>query len=173
VPLRPPLKGSRNLIALTVSIHDEFDDWRLLLDSLASQPTHIRKIIPDFPTWTGAHNASGRGMGGVFAGLNGTPYLWCHPWSPTEAARLFLSLNPVGNLSINNSELAGNAAQLWLVLPKMAPLSAIVLNGSDNLTSIWWIRNGSTNTYLPHAPFSVSAPGCSASTALPLQQPPC
>jgi hypothetical protein len=117
----------------------------MLLDSLASRPTYIREIIPNFPTWTGAHNASGRGMGGVFAGPDGVPYLWSHPWTTTEAARLVTSSNPTGNLSIHDFQLAGNVAQLWLPLPKMAPLSAI-LNGSDNLTSIWWVRKGSTNT---------------------------
>jgi hypothetical protein len=117
----------------------------MLLDSLASRPTYIREIIPNFPTWTGAHNASGRGMGGVFAGPDGVPYLWSHPWTTTEAARLVTSSNPTGDLSIHDFQLAGNVAQLWLPLPKMAPLSAI-LNGSDNLTSIWWVRKGSTNT---------------------------
>jgi hypothetical protein len=79
--LYTPLKGSRNRIKLTPAIHEELDNWRMLLDSLAQRPTHIREIIPDFPTWTGAHDASGRGMGGVFAGPDGTPYLWRHPWS--------------------------------------------------------------------------------------------
>jgi hypothetical protein len=63
--LYAPLKGSMNRIRLTPAIHDELDNWRMLLDSLAACPTHIREILPDFPTWTGAHDASGRGMGGV------------------------------------------------------------------------------------------------------------
>jgi hypothetical protein len=136
--LHATLKGSRNRIRLDSAVHDELDDWRLLLDSLAARPTHIREIIPDFPTWTGAHDASSQGMGGVFAGPDGTPYLWRHPWSATEAARLVSSTNPTGDLSINNFELAGNVAQLWLALLKMVPLSAI-LSGSNKSTSIHWI----------------------------------
>ena len=101
-----PLKGSRNRIALTSAIHDELDDWRMLLASLAARPTHIREIIPDYPTWTGAHDASGKGMGGVFAGPDGTPYLWRHKWSASEAARLVTFSNPRDDLSINDFELA-------------------------------------------------------------------
>jgi hypothetical protein len=74
--LHAPLKGSRNCIGLTPAVHNELDDWRLLLTSLHDRPTHIRELIPDFPTRTGAHDASGRGMGGVFLGPNGIPYLW-------------------------------------------------------------------------------------------------
>ncbi len=119
--LYAPLKGSRNRIALTSAIHNELDDWRLLLDSLASRPTHIHEVIPAFPTWTGAHDASGRGMGGVFAGPAGRPYLWRHPWTHNEASRLVIYQNPHGYLSINDCELAGHVAHIWLALPKMAP----------------------------------------------------
>jgi hypothetical protein len=89
-----PLRGSRNRICLTPAIHDELDDWRMLLASLATRPTHMWEIIPDFPTWTGAHDASGRGMGGVFSGPDGTPYLWRHPWTPGQASRLVFLANP-------------------------------------------------------------------------------
>jgi hypothetical protein len=164
--LHAPLKGSRNRIRLDSAVHDELDDWRLLLDSLAARPTHIQEIIPDFPTWTGAHDASGRGMGGVFAGPDGTPYLWRHPWSATEAARLVSSTNRTGDLSINDFELAGNVAQLWLALPKMLPLSAI-LSGSDNSTSIHWIRKGSTSTSPSAGSFLLCDPGSCANTPSP------
>jgi hypothetical protein len=117
-----PLKGSRNHITLTCAIQDELDDWRRLLASLAPRPTHIQEIIPDFPTWTGAHDASGQGMGGVFAGPDGTPYLWRHPWSASEAARLVTSSNPHGDLSINGFELAGHVAQLAHPTTHAAPL---------------------------------------------------
>jgi hypothetical protein len=167
--LYAPLKGSHNRIALTSSTHDELDGWRMLLDSLASRPMHIHEIIPDFPTWTGAHDASGRGMGGIYAGPDGVPYLWRHPWTTTKAACLIYSSNPTGDLSINDFELAGNVAQLWLALPKMAPLSAI-LNGSDNSTSIWWIRKGSTNTSTPAECFLRLRSWLLRSTTLPPQQ---
>jgi hypothetical protein len=54
--------------------------------------------------------------------------------------------NQIGNLSINGFKLVGhNVAQLWLALPKMAPL-ATILSGSNNSTSIWWVCKGSTST---------------------------
>jgi hypothetical protein len=143
--LHAPLKGFRNRIRLTPAVHNELDDWRLLLTSLHNRPTHIRELIPDFPTWTGAHDASGHGMGGVFLGPNGIPYLWRHPWTPSDAARLVTFANPAGDHSINDLELAGHVAHLWLALPLMLPLNTI-LNGSDNSTSIYWIRKGSTST---------------------------
>jgi hypothetical protein len=107
----------------------------MLLHLLATMPTHIREIIPDFPTLTGTHDASGKGMGIFFAGPNGTPYLWRHQWSPSKAACLVTFGNPHGNILINAFELAGHMAQLWLAVPKMEPLEAM-LNSCDNLTSI-------------------------------------
>jgi hypothetical protein len=142
--LYTPPKGSRNWIRHTADIHHELADWRLLLDSPVQSPTHIREILPDFLTWTGAHDASGQGKGGVFAGPNGMPYLWRHQWSSSKAVRLVSFSNPGRDTSINDLELAGNIAQLWLTLPKMARLA--MLNGSDNSTSIWWVRNGRTST---------------------------
>jgi hypothetical protein len=106
------LKGSRNRIRFIRAIHNELDDWHMLLDSLVQRPAHIWEIIPDFPTWTGGHDASGRGMGGVFSGPNGTPYLWRHPWTARDAARLISFANTHGDLSINNLELTGHVAQL-------------------------------------------------------------
>jgi hypothetical protein len=84
-------------------------------------------------------------MGGIFSGTDSTPYLWRHPWTPDVASRLVTFANPTGDLSINDFELAGHVAQLWLALPRMNPLDSI-LSGSNNATSIWWIRKGSTST---------------------------
>jgi hypothetical protein len=64
---------------------------------------------------------------------------------PSEVVCLVLFSNPGGDISINDFRLAGHVVQLWLTLPKMAPLSAI-LSGLDNSTSIWWVWKGSTNT---------------------------
>jgi hypothetical protein len=110
--LYAPLKGSRNRLRLTAAIHDGLDNWRLLLNSLGARPTHHREMIPAFLTWTGAHDASGSGMGGVFSGPDGTPYLWRHPWSTETAAQLVTSERPNGDLSINDFELAEYVAQL-------------------------------------------------------------
>jgi hypothetical protein len=87
-------------------------------------------------------------MGGVFSGPVGTPYLWRHPWTTSEAARLVTFANPAGNLSINDFEITGYVTQLWLALLLMAPLTTI-LSGSDNSTSIYWIRKGNTSTSKP------------------------
>jgi hypothetical protein len=84
-------------------------------------------------------------MSSVFSGPNGIPYLWQHPWTPSEAACLVTFANPASDLSINNLELAGHVAHLWLALPLMSPLNTI-LSGSENSTSIYWIRKGSTST---------------------------
>ena len=51
---------------LTADVYYELDAWRELVRSLASQPTHLRKLQPFPPTWIGTTNASGSGMGGVF-----------------------------------------------------------------------------------------------------------
>ena len=52
-------------VQLTSYMHDELEAWRELVRSLASHPTHLRKLQPFSPTWIGTTNASGSGMVGV------------------------------------------------------------------------------------------------------------
>ena len=51
---------------LTADVHNELEDWRELVRSLASQPTHLRGLQPFLSTWIGSTDASGSGMGGVY-----------------------------------------------------------------------------------------------------------
>ena len=54
-------------IRLSRSLHHFLDDMRWLLSNLADRPTRFRELVPTAPVIIGAHDASKRGMGGVFA----------------------------------------------------------------------------------------------------------
>ena len=60
----------------TGAVHDELDDWCLLLCNLAQYPIHMLEGVPSAPTWQGAHDAMDEGMGCVFFCPDCTAYLW-------------------------------------------------------------------------------------------------
>ena len=52
-------------VHLTADVHDDLEAWRNLFLSLASRPTHLRKIHPSSLTWMGTIDASVSIMEGV------------------------------------------------------------------------------------------------------------
>ena len=59
-------RNSPNRIALTAHTHAAIDDFRVLADSVMSWPTRIAELVPLNPSVIGAHDAAGKGAGGVF-----------------------------------------------------------------------------------------------------------
>ena len=73
----------RRHVQITADVHDELDAWRKLVCSLASSPTHLRKLEPFSSTWVGTTNASGSVMGGVCQDTEGKYFVWRYPFSLT------------------------------------------------------------------------------------------
>ena len=89
-------------VQLTEDVNNELETWRELVRSLASRPTHLRKLEPFAPTWIGTTDASGSGMGGVCRYPEGPYFGWCSSFSLTTQACLVSSSNPMGYVTIND-----------------------------------------------------------------------
>ena len=68
-------------VPLTSTMHDILHTWGRLLASLERRITHLREIPPFPPSWFGAADASGTGMGGVCQYNSGQLFVWHAPFS--------------------------------------------------------------------------------------------
>ena len=136
-------KGCR--INLTTPVHEELTVWRHLVASLATRPTHLRKIRPHPPTWIGATDSSLTGMVGVCRSPNEDWHVWRLTFSTAIRAHILTDVNPNGFLTIKNLELAAYIVHLHLFAPSMAPLKHIS-TGVDNTATESWARQGSVST---------------------------
>ena len=94
------------------------------------------------PTFEGAPNAPGQGMGDVFRTSDGSCNAWQCKFPPDLRGFLVTASNSTGDLSINNFML-GHLTQLTLTGPTMQPLTTSD-NGGNNFVSVSWIKKGTT-----------------------------
>ena len=106
-------------VTLTAQVQRELNLWRQLIFSLAKRPTHLRKIRPHPPTWTGAMKEYLKGMGRVCKNPSGQWFLWRPPIGETMTQRLLKKKNPIGDLTTNNLELAAYIAHLHIIYTLM------------------------------------------------------
>ena len=70
----------QNRVRLTQAMKDQLLDFEYLTNDLAKRPTSISELVPDHPVAVGPHDASGKGMGGVWlpavTNSNLEPTLW-------------------------------------------------------------------------------------------------
>ena len=69
-------------VQLTAYVHDDLEAWRKLVRSLASRPTHLRKLQPFPPIWIGNTNASESIMEGYDRLFGNHHFTWPprHAW---------------------------------------------------------------------------------------------
>lgn len=53
-------------VRITRKVRDMADDFRALADTLHPRPTRLQELVPQTPSYVGASDASGVGMGGVW-----------------------------------------------------------------------------------------------------------
>ena len=70
----------RYRIKTSKQMRDELADFECLSQELGRRPTKIAEIVPDHPVAVGSHDASGKGMGGIWlpatTNSNLVPTLW-------------------------------------------------------------------------------------------------
>ena len=62
----------------------------------------MRELDPSTPTWDGANDAPGIGMGGVCRDPEGQWFFWSYHFSWEMKARLVSNTNPKGDVKIND-----------------------------------------------------------------------
>lgn len=153
-------KADKTRIRLTTMVHDFLDDFRWLVASLHTRPTRIYELVPTFPLYLGATDASGIGMGGVIfvPALDATPakpewesYLWREPFPPDVARALVTVDNPGGSITNSDLELAATVAHHDVISVNFGAAESTVGTLHDNIPAVFWNRKGSTSTTGPAA----------------------
>ena len=102
-------------LRLTSDCHTELADIRLLAESLDSRPTKWGEIVESEPSYHGAVDASGTGMGGFWLAASGTPMMqplaWRQRFEPEIVAALCSFANPDGLMTNSDFEQAGVLCQ--------------------------------------------------------------
>jgi hypothetical protein len=138
-------------IPLTDEVHDALDDIRHLATDLTERPTHLREIIPQAPTITGACDAAKAGMGGVLFGTAAGPVLWRAPFPADIRAAVVATDNPSGAITNSDLELAGTVAQHDIAAQLGTIRNRTIGTLTDNTPALAWQRKGSTTTTGPAA----------------------
>jgi hypothetical protein len=138
-------------ILLTEEVHDALDDIRHLATDLTERPKHLREVIPQAPTITGACDAAKAGMGGVLFGAAEGPVLWRAPFPADIRAEVVATDNPPGAITNSDLELAGTVAQHDIAAQLGAIRNRTVGTLTDNTPALAWQRKGSATTIGPPA----------------------
>ena len=132
-------KADKTRVRITAAVRHMAEDFRAIADSIRERPTRLRELIPTTPSYIGASDACGIGMGGVWFSDDPThaPIVWRQSFSAYVQNQLITAERPKGTLSISDLELAAMIAHkdvlacaapvaertLWMVTDNRAALS--------------------------------------------------
>jgi len=142
-------------IRLTENMLDQLADFEHLAKSLTKCPTALSELVLDHPVAIGPHDASGKGMGGVWlpavTNSNLKPTLWRARFPDSISNDLASWTNPAGSITNSNLELAGGIAQQDVLVQTVDCTGRTILPLGDNTPQVSWHLKGSTSTAGPAA----------------------
>ena len=153
-PLSRPAGSKR--IRLSPIIKATLLDWASLAAQLATHPMHISRVVPTAPTYVGACDASGSGMGGIWLPTSLTqehpsPLVWRAPFPPSLTRALLTTDNPTGTITNSDLELLAVLAHIQHLSQHTDITHHTLLIGSDNTAAVGWCRRQSATTSGPAA----------------------
>lgn len=128
---------SRNRVKLSAAVHLFLTDFKHIVNQLHTCPARFRELVPTPPTFIGACDASGHGMGGV--------------WFPPSSSKLLTDHNPTGTLTNSDFELAATIAHQDILTYAHHTAELTTSRGCDNLATVAWQHKGSSTTTSAHA----------------------
>jgi hypothetical protein len=122
-------------------------DWLHVASALAATPAPITTLVPTAPMAIGATDACADGMGGFWLStdLHQAPFrptVWRAPFPAHIRHRLVSSINPTGDVSNSDLELAGYLLG-HTVLQTCSDQPTTVLCATDNTPTQAWVTRGS------------------------------
>lgn len=142
-------------LRITPAMRDMLEDFEHLTTTLANRPTELAELVPDHPVAIGPHDASGRGMGGVWLPAtthsNLQPTLWRAQFPQHIQDRLVSTNNPDGDITNSDLELAGLLAQQDIIVQAVNCRGRTIVPLGDNIPAVVWHHKHSTTTTGPAA----------------------
>ena len=123
-------------IHITSHLCDHLSDFEGLAQSLATCPTHLAELVPDYPSAIGSVDAAKSGMGGVLFTADQPPLLWCAPFPPDIQSRLISTENPTRDITNSDLEQAGMLAQADVTNTMFDLRDRMLATLNDNIAAI-------------------------------------
>jgi len=143
-------------LRLKPNVTASLQDWQLLAQNLAKTPTPIQSLVPTPPSFLGAVDASGAGLGGVWlptpiAPPSAKPIVFRLPFPRDIQANLVTAHNPTGTLTNSDLELAALITGAAVLRSTYPGPHASLLCASNNFPAVSWLQKGSTSSTAPRA----------------------
>ena len=153
-PLYRALHGATDHVTITPFLRQTLQDWKTLIKAVATMPTPVQLLVPEFPNYLQYTDACSLGAGGIIApGTSACPpFVWQFEWPPDIRASLITDQNRKGTLTINDLELAGMVLG-WLVMEQAFESLVYKHIGMfcDNTSAIAWCHRGVSSRSIPAA----------------------
>jgi hypothetical protein len=141
--------ATRNRVRVTRQVLDMAQDFRMLTDSLHLRPTRLPELVPGHPSFVGASDASGVGMGGVWFTTSDAffpPTLWRQRFDPSVQASLVTNDNRAGAISISDLELAAMIGHKDVLAQHSPVHETTIWLAIDNRAALSWSNKGSATS---------------------------
>lgn len=142
--------AGRNRVRVTAKVRHMADDFRAIADSLQIRPTRLQELVPTAPTYMGACDACGQGMGGVWFHTSPefahTPLVWRQSFDRDVQRALITSDNPHGTLSISDLELMALIAHKDVLAQHHPVAERTMWLATDNRAALSWSTKGSSTS---------------------------
>jgi len=127
-------------------------DWTRLATALTTCPTPIQTLVPTPPTFLGAVDASGAGLGGFYMATPYEPYqqaqpiIFRVPFPIHVQQRLVTHLNTTGDITNSDLELAALVLGAAILRTTCPQSRATILCASDNAAAVQWAEGSTSST---------------------------
>ena len=138
-------------LTLSKAVHDQLDDLRWLAADLTGRPTRWGELVDTDPSFLGAVDASGAGMGGVWLPTDPSlsPLMWRSQFTTDTTERLVSSENLTGTLTNSDLEQMGLVCHPDILAQAYDIRERTICAMSDNTAAISRDQRGSTSVNAP------------------------
>ena len=99
--------SEKNRVQITPYLRDHLTDFEMLAHSMTQRPSHLAKIMPDYPSVIGMVDAAQTGMGGMLFAKGKHPMMWCAMF-PDDIQQCMVTIeNAAGDITNSDLEQAG------------------------------------------------------------------
>ena len=147
-------------VCITQHLRDHLTGFELLAWSIATQPTCLAELMPNYPSAIGSVDAAKSSMGGVLFADGQPPLLWCAPFPADIQAHIVSTKNPTGDIMNSDLEQAGMLAQADVMNLVYDLCNQMLATLNDNITAIATKKEQTPLTKAP--PTYAISPACTA-----------
>jgi hypothetical protein len=140
-PIQMAIASNPEFIAMSNELKQCLKDWQTIIRHMETNPTSVRQLVSDYPSYIGYSDACGLGAGGTWSSgmKNLHPFLWKYEWPQDIKEALVTDQNPTGTITINDLELAGMVLNLFALECNIQDLTFChIALFFDNMSAVSW-----------------------------------